>query len=230
MSLLLEINKLSFAYSSANSPVLDNMSLKLQAGEFAILVGANGSGKSTFFKILTKQIKPSKGGFQVYTQTQKPHICYIAQNPDHGLFPDLTLRENLSLFRISLGTDTQIASYLDDFNKKLKKYLDTPVKHLSGGEKQAFLLSMMLFHTPDLLLLDEHTSALDPKAEKELMELTQHIVKERQITTIMCTHKPEHALTVGSRIIGLKHGKVLVDKSQDSVASISELLKEVYAP
>ena len=87
---------------------------------------------------------------------------------------------------------------------------------------------MMLYHTPDLLLLDEHTSALDPRAEKELMELTYRVIREREITTIMCTHKPEHATMINGRLIGLKNGKVSLDKQHTAGESINGFLKKIY--
>ncbi|NRB11363.1 MAG: ABC transporter ATP-binding protein, partial [Rickettsiaceae bacterium] len=169
MNNIIEIFDLTFKYPKAEKSTLDNLSFSIASGEFVFLVGSNGCGKSTLFKLIMSLIKPTQGKI---IKQKNIRIAYISQNIYQSLFMDLTVAENLTLAHIPLKSREKIAKYLASYHQKLPSYFNQPVKLLSGGEKQALAMAIKLYHIPDLLLLDEPTSALDPEAEKSLMELT----------------------------------------------------------
>lgn len=177
--------------------ILHEINFTLDKNAFGILIGHNGSGKSTILKLILGLIKPTKGTIQ------KPsNIAIVHQNIEDNLYLDLTILENFKLFGIH--DKTKIQAHLKDFNPSF--ILDKNVRYLSGGEKQALSLAIRLFHKPDLLLLDEHTSALDPQTSKSIMSLTY--TQTRDITCLMVTHNLEYAYQYGSIIFEMEKGKL----------------------
>lgn len=222
---VISVKNLTYIYPYAAKPVLQDISLEIQGGELICLLGSNGCGKSTLIKLMIQELKPSAGKILL---KQGINFAYIAQNMDQILFIDLTIQENLDLMRIYFSHPQEAQTYLEKYHKKLPLYLDQPVKFLSGGEKQALALAVKLFHKPALLYLDEHTSALDPAAEKELMALTYQKTKEQNITTIMCTHRLDLAIHYSTRIIGLNQGKIAIEKINTGHNILKKDLEKIY--
>jgi len=144
----------------------------------------------------------------------------VFQDPSLGTCPSMTVKENLSLalnkgsllnLKKCLRHKTEvIENLLEDISLDLKKYLDIQVKYLSGGQRQALSLIMCSITNPKVLLLDEHTAALDPKTSNEIIDLTNKIVRQKNITTLMITHNLKHAISYGDRLIMLHKGEVIL--------------------
>lgn len=203
---------------------LENFSFKFKKGELITVIGSNGSGKSTLFKVLTGDIKPEEGYYFLdeentnnipsYKILKKISIVY--QNPDSGVFPELTIEENLMLgskkgnrffkFGKIKGIDL-----LESLKIGLEKRLKTKVKELSGGQKQALSLIIASISKPNILLLDEHTAALDPKMSEKIMQLTTYINKTMGITILMINHNESLIKKYSERILKLDNGKLVDD-------------------
>lgn len=231
---MLKINCLSKTYPNpygAPNTVLSNLSLNIKNGDFVSIIGSNGTGKSTLLNIISGLIKESYGDITLnnINLTALPEhkrtkiISRVFQDPSAGACPSMTVRENLSM-ALNKGKLLNLKKCLCFKTKKLekllacisldlKKSLDIQVKYLSGGQRQALALVMASVSNPQLLLLDEHTAALDPKTSNEIMNLTNDIVKEKNIITLMVTHNLKHALTYGNRLIMLHKGQVILDIS-----------------
>jgi putative ABC transport system ATP-binding protein len=239
---MLKINALSKCfpnpYGEINT-VLANLSMEINKGEFVSIIGSNGTGKSTLLNIISGLIKESSGEitFDNTNITSLPEhsrtkiISRVFQDPGAGACPSMTVRENLSLALnkgkllnlkkcLRHSTD-KLEELLDCISLDLKRYLDVEVKYLSGGQRQALALVMASVSNPQILLLDEHTAALDPKTSNEIMDLTDLIVKEKKITTLMVTHNLKHALAYGNRLIMLHKGEVVLDAREDEKKNLT---------
>lgn len=220
---LITMQNITFSYAK-DRPILKDLSLTIDSGEFIIIAGSNGCGKSTIFRLLMEYVRPDSGTIK---KSPGIAIAYIAQDIAQSLFMELTVEENLLLMHIPLTDRTFIKQFLAGYNEKLPDYMEQPVKFLSGGEKQALALAIKLFHTPDLLLLDEHTSALDPESEKYLMDLTNSKIAEKNITTLMSTHKIGTIVNYGTRVVGINRGAVIFDEKQ-SADLCEKCVKKIY--
>lgn len=180
--------------------VLSQIDLEIQKGEQVLLLGSNGAGKSTLIQTIMKERKPSQGKIYV------GKVGLIAQDPRQSTYDSLTVKENCLL-----RTRRPFMNHLHRFLPQLTQMMDTPVAQLSGGERQVLALALCLLDPPDLLLLDEHTSALDPQTADRVMELTTTVLKEGEIAALMITHNLQHAQSFGSRVIGLKQGRIQLD-------------------
>ncbi|MBW9158218.1 ATP-binding cassette domain-containing protein [Clostridium tagluense] len=232
---MLKIQDLSKSFYNSylgENVLFKHINLEVKQGEFIIIIGSNGTGKSTLLNIISGLVKETSGNIFLegndltkmpeYKRTE--NISRVFQNPSLGTCPTMTVRENLSLalnkgklinLKNCLRYKTkELEELLNGVSLDLKKLLDVEVKYLSGGQRQALSLIMAGLSTPKLLLLDEHTAALDPKTSKEIMELTQKIVREKNITTIMITHNLKDALQYGTRLIMLHKGEVILDLNQ----------------
>ncbi|NMB27741.1 MAG: ATP-binding cassette domain-containing protein, partial [Tissierellia bacterium] len=160
-------------------------------------------------------------------------ISRIFQDPSLGTNPSMTIYENLSMaknkgnkFGLSFLIDKKDEEYFKELLKVLhlglEDKLHTPVSQLSGGQRQSLALIMAVLGEPELLLLDEHTAALDPKTSEIVMEITDKIVKEKGLTTIMVTHNVDHALRYGNRLIMLHRGNKLIDISGETKNSLTK--------
>lgn len=224
MTDILHINNLSHRYPQSDHPTLQNLSFALKEGEITCLLGTNGCGKSTLLKILAGELLTYTG--QIQQNNLK--IAYISQDLNQILFSQLTLEENLILLHISFPSLKAKKAYFDDYHPKLFKHLNNLLSTLSGGEKQAFALAVTLYSCPDILLLDEHTSALDPESEKRLMDITYRKITAHKITTLMCTHKVDLVQRYAQRIIGLNKGKIVVDIAPVRQTLSQESLQKIY--
>lgn len=214
--------------------LFDKFNLSVKEGEFLTVVGSNGSGKTSMLNIICGTI-PLEGG-QILINgkdiSKSPEykrnkiIGRVFQNPAMGTSPGMTILENMSLadnkgkfFGLSRGVNKERISYykeeLSTLGLGLEDKLETKVEHLSGGQRQAMALLMATMTPIDFLILDEHTAALDPKTADIIMHLTDKIVKEKKLTTIMVTHNLRYATDYGSRIIMMHEGQIVLDKAED---------------
>lgn len=229
MKSMLKINNLNLTYTGQQKPVLNNISLNINNGEFVVILGGNGSGKSSLLKAINKTYSIKTGIIEI----AGTHLCAwnhfefaksvvtLEQDTRKSLFYDLTVLENCLIwssrlampkFRLQQKKEKQYYSqYLFQFHPTLKDRLNTKVELLSGGEKQALLLALCIEIPPQLLLLDEHTSALDPHQSEAMIEQTVQMTKKYNITTMMTTHNLDHALKLGDRLIAIKEGKIVFD-------------------
>ena len=210
--------------------VLKGLNLTIHKGDFISVIGGNGAGKSTLLNIISGAIKPDSGKIQMegkdITRTGEVNrakdIARVFQNPSLGTAPRMTIAENLAiamkrgerrLFGRSL-TNTNKAYFkklLASLDLGLEDRLDDSLDLLSGGQRQSISLLMATIKKPKLLLLDEHTSALDPKAAGKVMALTDQAIKEDQITSLMITHNMRQAIDYGNRLIMLHQGQIILD-------------------
>lgn len=239
---MLEIKNISKSFDNPYgdpNTIFENLSLKVDTGEFVTIIGSNGTGKSTLLNIVSGLIKQTSGEIYVgdknisnapeHKRTQI--ISRVFQDPSLGTCPSMTVRENLSL-ALNKGNLLNLKSclrykkdflesFLGDVSLNLKKYMDVQVKFLSGGQRQSLALIMSCLTDPQVLLLDEHTAALDPKTSNEVIELTNKIVRSKKITTLMVTHNLKHALEYGDRLIMLHKGEVVLDLKQTEKKKMS---------
>ena len=234
---MLEIKNLSktFLKGTPNEhKALNGISLSLDKGEFVTVIGSNGAGKSTLFNAIAGEFLCDGGkivldGKNITYQKEyirAKDIGRLFQDPMRGTAPDLTIEENLALV-YSKATRHLFSHALkkrdvEFFREKLLKLnmgledrLKTKMGQLSGGQRQAVTLMMSTLVTPKLLLLDEHTAALDPLTAEKVLDITQRIVAENSITTMMITHNIKSALKLGTRTIMLECGKSVLDLKGD---------------
>lgn len=229
---LLNINKYYNPGSVNEMCLFQNFNLTINDGDFVSVVGSNGSGKTSLLNIICGSIDIDSGeilinknninGEKEYIRHQ--NIGRVYQNPAMGTCPAMTILENMSLadnkgkaFNLKFGTNKKRIDYyrelLSKLNLGLEDKLNIKVASLSGGQRQAMALLMSTMTPIKFLILDEHTAALDPKTAELIMDLTDKIVKEKRITTIMVTHNLRYALEYGNRIIMLHQGNVIFDKA-----------------
>ncbi len=220
---MIRIRNVTKSFQGLYTPVLNDLNLSLNKGDFCVVIGANGSGKSTFFKILTGEYLPDIGSLEVNGK-----IAHVLQDVNIGTVPEMTLLENIALSKIKKAKLAFYSRYKKNVIKEIKclnigleEYLNKPLKLLSGGQRQMIATLMAANSGYDVLLLDEHTSALDPKMQELLMEYTAKQVKEFNTTTIMITHKMDDAIKYGNRLIMLHQGKIVLDISNDEKKSLS---------
>lgn len=211
-------------------PVLDGIGLTLNSGDFCVVIGSNGSGKSTLLKIINGEYMPDSGTARISGK-----VAEVVQDVSRGAIPDMTLLENIVLSEMQYRPVklTFYRRYRDEVLKKLQtldmgleEYLDQPLKCLSGGQRQAVATLMAINSRRPILLLDEHTSALDPKMQALLMEYTAGTITELGRTSIMVTHKMDDAIRYGNRLIMLHNGKIVLDMegNDKSTLKVQDLL------
>lgn len=224
---------------------LDHLDLSLAPGEFVTIIGSNGAGKSTLFSAIGGAFWADSGAIFLDGKniTYEPEhrrsakIGRLFQDPMKGTAPHMTIEENLALsysrsrrrgLRMAVsGRDRDFfRSALAEFGMGLEDRMDTKVGLLSGGQRQALTLLMSTIVPPKLLLLDEHTAALDPKSSENVMRLTDELVREKQLTTIMVTHNLKYAVEYGSRLIMMHGGAIVEDRAgrEKQELKVSDLL------
>lgn len=228
---LMNINKIYNPGSVNEMCLFQNFSLSIQQGEFIAVVGSNGSGKTSLLNIICGNIDIDDGNIRVDHMditNQKDFLRYkkigrVYQNPALGTCPSMSILENLSLadnkgkpYNLTKGINKTKQSIYRESLKQLGLGLEdkihTKVGALSGGQRQALALLMSTMTPIDFLILDEHTAALDPKTAEIIMQLTDKIVHEKNLTTIMVTHNLRYAVEYGSRLIMMHEGNVVMDK------------------
>jgi len=221
----------TFHPSTPNERVaLSNVSLHLPKGDFVTVIGGNGAGKSTLMNAISGVFLADSGQITLDGQDitflpeykRARHIGRLFQDPMKGTAPNMTIAENLALaykqatgsgFRIGIGKKLQahFQEQLALLELGLEDRLKTKLGLLSGGQRQAVTLLMATICTPKLLMLDEHTAALDPTTGEKVLRLTKEIIEKEKITTIMVTHNITSALELGNRTIMMDNGKIALD-------------------
>ena len=216
-------------------PALAGVSLNLGEGEFATVVGSNGAGKSTLLNVVAGTVVPDRGqvlvdGQDVTAWPEHRRAAFIGrvfQDPRAGTAGSLTVEENL-VMAMTRGLRRGLRRALDRRRRQaivealaqlgmgLERRLDTPVAHLSGGQRQALAVLMATLRAPKLLLLDEHTAALDPRAAETVLALTRQVVRQGRLTTLMVTHNLRHALAEGDRTLLMHEGRIVLDLSGEA--------------
>lgn len=226
---------------------LNNLSLDVKKGDFITIIGANGAGKSTLFNAIAGSFLTDSGTIELDGKdiTLSPEhkrareIGRLFQDPMRGSAPGMTIEENLSLAAGRGGWLSHIKRADREFFREkaallgmgLENRMDQPMGLLSGGQRQALTLMMATINTPKLLLLDEHTAALDPATAEKVLDLTKTIVSENNLTCLMITHNMQSALELGNRTVMMDFGQVIFDvsgKERESltVADLMQKFKE----
>lgn len=249
MSKVLNLRKLRkvFNPNTVNEKVVfEDLSLTVNEGDFITIIGSNGAGKSTLLNLIAGTIESDEGlvylrnnelsNLPEYKRTR--YIGRVFQDPTKGTAPSLTVLENLCMadekgkgFGLSFLVNKKRVEFykkaLKQLNMGLEERLDTKVGLLSGGQRQALSMIMATLSNPDLLLLDEPTAALDPKASERIIKIADKIVKEQNMTTMMVTHDLNQAIEMGNRLLMFHRGEVILDieGEEKSNLTIEKLLK-----
>jgi putative ABC transport system ATP-binding protein len=209
---------------------LNSISLEIPEGQFVTVIGGNGAGKSTLFNVISGNLRPTSGsiyieGMDVLRKSRHARADVIAcvfQDPNSGVCPELTIAENMALaysrgkrrglrWAIHKKDIAFFVERLAEFGLGLENMLRKKASLLSGGQRQVVTLLMATLQKPKLLLLDEHTAALDPRIAKQVMGITKKLVEEQKITTIMISHNMSDAITYGDRLLMLMDGEIIMD-------------------
>lgn len=232
MLIMKNVSKTFNAGTINEKQVLKGINLELKKGDFATIVGSNGAGKSTLFNAITGAFLPDRGLIMLDGEDityEKEHvrskvIGHLFQDPLKGTAPNMTIEENMALAYLRASTSTN--AYFSRIKQKdkqkfreqlalldmgLEDRMKQPVGLLSGGQRQALTLLMATMVTPKILLLDEHTAALDPATAAKVLDLTKQIVAEREITCLMVTHNMNQALELGNRTLMMDSGNIVLD-------------------
>ncbi len=249
---MLKIEKISktFYPGTVNEKkALSGLSLVLEDGDFATIVGSNGAGKSTLFNAVAGSFYPDEGYIElddkditfVKEHVRSQYIGRLFQDPLMGTAPNMTIEENLSVAYLRASSHEKgifsrtsrkekefFREQLSQLDMGLEDRMGHPVGLLSGGQRQALTLLMATVVTPKILLLDEHTAALDPGTAAKVMALTTRIVEERHITCLMVTHNMNQALEAGNRTLMMDSGKIVFDVKGDvrSSMTVEDLLQK----
>ena len=219
--------------------ILNDVSLDIYEHDFITILGGNGAGKSTLFNSIAGTLPLTSGTIRIMgedvthfsPEKRAKYLSRVFQDPKMGTAPRMTVAENLLIAKFrgeKRGLfPRRLSAYKEEFQETiekvgngLEKHLDTPIEFLSGGQRQALSLLMATLKRPELLLLDEHTAALDPKTSVSLMELTDDFVSKDHLTALMITHHMEDALKYGNRLIVMKDGQIIQDLNKDEKAKM----------
>lgn len=242
-----DITKTFFPRTVNERVALAGINLYLPEGEFTTVIGSNGAGKSTLLNIIAGYMRPDVGTIEINGRLvgglsdheRAKYIGRVFQDPMAGTAPNLSIEQNLSIaYRrgrtrgLALGVTARKRAFfreqLATLELGLENRLKTKVGLLSGGQRQALSLLMATFTQPGILLLDEHTAALDPQRAALVTRLTKEIVASHRLTTLMVTHNMEQALAVGNRLIMMHEGNIILDVngSEKQNMAVADLLAE----
>lgn len=247
---MLEIKDISIIFNEGTvdeKKALNNINLDLVKGDFVTVIGSNGAGKSTLMNVIAGQLYPDVGdviinGKQVVYLPEYKRSNFIGrvfQDPMAGTAPSMTIEENLAMaysrnkkrrltFGVTKNRRDMFREFLATLNLDLEDRLTAKVGLLSGGERQALSLLMTTFTNPDILLLDEHTAALDPSRAELITSLTRDVVERSELTTLMVTHNMQQALDLGNRLIMMDKGQIIFEASgeEKQKLTVENLLHE----
>lgn len=238
---MLELSNVTKAFANSYDYVLKDISLKLNEGDFCVVIGSNGSGKSTLLKTISGEYRYDSGyinidGLNLANEDCSNYIASVVQDTNQGTIAELTLLENMALsfmrtqkasLKFYRHFRASVKHQIEELGLGLEQYLDKPIGQLSGGQRQMIATLMAINCQPKILLLDEHTSALDPKIQKLLMNYTVEAIIKNKITSMMITHKLDDAIAYGNRLIMLYNGRIIFDVSgqQKTSLTVSKLLQ-----
>ena len=219
--------------------ILNDVSLDIYEHDFITILGGNGAGKSTLFNSIAGTLPLTSGSIRIMgedvthfsPEKRAKYLSRVFQDTKMGTAPRMTVAENLLIAKFrgeKRGLfPRRLSAYKEEFQATiekvgngLEKHLDTPIEFLSGGQRQALSLLMATLKRPELLLLDEHTAALDPKTSVALIELTDDFVSKDHLTALMITHHMEDALKYGNRLVVMKEGRIIQDLNKDEKAKM----------
>jgi putative ABC transport system ATP-binding protein len=247
---MLQLSNLSKLFNPGTSDekiALIGINLNLNLGDFVTVIGSNGAGKSTLMNIISGVMRPDVGEVRIEEEAihQLPEyqrsrwIGRVFQDPMAGTAPRMTIEENLAMayargkqrglrFGVTSSKRMMFHEQLKRLGIGLENRLKAKVGMLSGGERQALSLLMATFTKPQILLLDEHTAALDPARAKLITRLTDEIVREMKLTTLMVTHNMEQAIRLGNRLIMMDKGRIILDVNEErkKTLTVEQLLGE----
>ena len=247
---MLELNHIYKYYNAGTVNemcLFEDFSLSIRDGEFVSVVGSNGSGKTSMLNLICGSIPLDSGSIRIGDKdiTNMPEykrqrrIGRVYQNPAMGTCPSMTILENMALadnkgrpYNLRPGTNRQRIDYyreqLHFLGLGLEDKLNVKVGVLSGGQRQAMALLMSAMTPIEFLILDEHTAALDPKTAEIIMELTDKVVREKKLTTIMVTHNLRYAVEYGNRLIMMHQGEAIIDRAgaDKKALKIEEILEK----
>ncbi|HJV32086.1 MAG TPA: ABC transporter ATP-binding protein [Bacillales bacterium] len=242
-----QIHKIFNAGTPDEKVAIDHIHLTLKPGDFVTVIGSNGAGKSTLMNIISGVLSPDVGEIQIGDKNvtymseynRSKMIGRVFQDPMAGTAPTMTIEENLAMAysrnktrTLRMGVTKKRRHYfqevLQTLNLGLENRLNAKVGLLSGGERQALSLLMATFTEPSILLLDEHTAALDPSRAELITNLTKEIVGKYHLTTLMVTHNMQQAIDLGNRLIMMDKGQIIfeVDEEEKKGLTIESLLQE----
>lgn len=247
---MLELKNVSVVFNEGTineKQALRGVDLTVRDGEFVTVIGGNGAGKSTLLNVVAGVYRPQSGSIRLDGEEisnlpeyrRAVNIGRVFQDPMEGTVASMTIEENLAMankrgqkrsafsFGVRRSDREFFKERLETLGLGLEDRAKTAVGLLSGGQRQALTLLMATMQKPKLLLLDEHTAALDPKTAEKVSELTERIVRENGLTTLMVTHNMRHALRHGDRLIMMHEGRVAVDVSgeEKQAMSVEDLLR-----
>lgn len=247
--ILREARKIFFPSTPNEVTALASVDLQVSPGDFITIIGSNGAGKSTLQNAVAGTFPLTSGavwldgkditGLREHTRARL--IGRVFQDPRAGTAPSMSIEENLSMAvlrgrrrGLRRGAPASrrpiLREYLEQLEMGLEERITTSVAKLSGGQRQAISLLMATVAEPRLLLLDEHTAALDPKVADTIMRITGRIVEEKRLTTLMVTHNMELALRWGNRLIMMHMGRVVldVDRVEKSILTVPDLISKFH--
>jgi putative ABC transport system ATP-binding protein len=226
---------------------INTINLRIREGDFITIIGSTGAGKSTLFNLIAGTIIPSQGSISLNNDdiTREPeykrahYIGRIFQNPLLGTASNMSLEDNMMITHkkgfkwLKRSLNNRMREYFRSELIQLKMGLEDRMKEnlamFSGGQRQALTLLMMVLSKPDLILLDEHTAALDPKNAKIVLELTHKFIKEYKLTSMMITHNMSHAIEFGNRLLMMDKGEIIFDvEGEEKRALTVEKLVEKF--
>lgn len=241
------INKIFNEATPDEKVALDQINLHLQPGDFVTVIGSNGAGKSTMMNMISGALTPDFGRILIDNKEvtrmaefkRSKMIGRVFQDPMAGTAPTMTIEENLAMAYsrnkrrlLRAGVDKKrkdlFRTSLETLHLNLEDRMTAKVGLLSGGERQALSLLMATFTQPSILLLDEHTAALDPSRAELITDLTKRLVEQDQLTTLMVTHNMQQALDLGNRLIMMDKGQIIleVEEEQKKDLTIAKLMAE----
>ncbi|MGF9661463.1 ABC transporter ATP-binding protein [Arthrobacter crystallopoietes] len=241
------VHKTFFAGTVNERAALRDINLSLSAGEFVTVIGSNGAGKSTILNITSGKLRPDTGTVTIdgtdvtrlADHSRARFIGRVFQDPMAGTSPDMTIEQNLAIAYergksrgLRPGVTRKKREFFKEELKSLELGLENRLKAkvglLSGGQRQALSLLMATFSSPKILLLDEHTAALDPQRAELVSRLTAEVVERHGLTTLMVTHNMEQALRLGTRLIMMHEGRIILDldRQQKEKTTVPDLLHE----
>lgn len=232
---MIQINNLQKTFNPGTvnaNHVINDLSITINDGDFITVIGGNGAGKSTLLNLIAGSIVQDKGSIffdgkdvsKLKENKRAKYISRVFQDPNSGTCKDLSIEENMSIAKrrgkirslrkgILKSEKSEYFKLLENLNLGLENRLNDKVGLLSGGQRQAITLLMATLIRPEILLLDEHTAALDPKTAATVLNLTEKIIADEHLTALMVTHNMKDAIRYGNRLIMMDKGKIILDIS-----------------